>query len=227
MKNIYKDLYEKKDGPDLINSPRVHLMLEIVDKLDLKGKNILDFGCFDGTFLSRIKNRNNRFYGIDASDYAVRKAKKKNIAVKQFFFDDKAKIPFKDKFFDMIIAGEIIEHIYDTDYFLQELKRILKPCGYLLISTPNVASLGRRLWLLLGKNPIIELSPNDKESVGHIRYFTFETLKGLLEKYGLKISQERSDVLNLSGDGRIRSLLIPKFFPTIGQSIICLCQKNS
>ncbi len=227
MKNIYKDMYEIKGRPDLMDNSRIKVMLNIINNLDIKRKKILDIGCFDGTLLSLVNNRNNQFYGIDANDYAVRQARKKGIRVKQFFFDDVTKIPFADKFFDLVIAGEIIEHIYDTDFFLEELIRMLKPDGYLLISTPNIASLGRRILLLLGINPIIEISPNEIDSPGHIRYFTFKTLEGLLKKHGLKVLQTRSDVLNLSNDGKIKSLRIPKIFPTIGQSIICLCQKKA
>lgn len=226
-KNIYKRMYEVKGKPNLQESPRVRIMIDLLDDLNLKNKKILDFGCFDGTLLSLVNNRNNQFYGIDANDFAVKQARKKGIKVKQFFFDDVTKVPFADKFFNLIAAGEIIEHIYDTDFFLRELKRILKPGGYLLISTPNIASLGRRLLLLFGISPIIEISPNEIDSPGHIRYFTFKTLEGLLKKHGLSVLRTRSDVLNLSNDGRIKSLLIPKIFPSIGQSIICLCQKKS
>lgn len=220
-------MYEVKGRPDLTDNSRIKVMLNIINNLDIKRKKILDIGCFDGTLLSMIKNRNNQFYGIDANDYAVKQARKKGIRVKQFFFDDVTKVPFADKFFDLVVAGEIIEHIYDTDFFLEELKRMLIPDGYLLISTPNIASLGRRILLLLGINPIIEISPNEIDSPGHIRYFTFKTLERLLKKHGFEIILARSDVLNLSADGRIRSLHIPKIFPSIGQSIICLCQKKS
>src|SRR3989339_802639 len=115
------------------------------------------------------------FYGIEASDWGVRESRKGDIDVKQFFFDDKASLPYEDNFFDIVIAGEIIEHIFDTDLFLAEIRRVLKSGGKLLISTPNIASLGRRLLLFFGGNPIIELSPNEPDSSGHIRYFSFKT----------------------------------------------------
>lgn len=218
-------MYEIKGRPNLFESPRIKVMLDIINGMDLKNKKILDIGCFDGTFLSLIKNSNNDFYGIDASEYAIKEAKKKDIRVKKFYFDDKTKLPYKDNFFDLVNAGEVIEHIYDTDFFLKEIKRILKKDGYLSLSTPNIASMGRRLMLLVGISPIIEVSPNEIDSPGHIRYFTFKTLKWLLEKHTFKILIERSDVLNLTSNGTVRSLLIPKIFPTIGQSVICLCKK--
>lgn len=218
-------MYEVKGRPDLLNNPRIKVMIDMINKLDLRNRNILDIGCFDGTFLSLVKNRDNKFFGLDASNYAVKQSTKKGIKVKQFFFDNVTKMPYPSNSFDLIITGEIIEHIYDTDFFLEEIRRLLKKKGYLLLSTPNIASLGRRLMLLLGISPIIEVSPNEIDSPGHIRYFTFETLKGLLGKHGFKILVKRSDVLNLTSNGAVRSLIISKLFPTIGQSIIYLCQK--
>lgn len=225
MGNIYEKMYCA--GANIIkNNPRIKIMSGIINQLDLKNNDILDIGCHDGRLLSLIENKNNNFYGLDASDYAVEESSKKGIKVKKFYFDGKSEIPFSNNFFDLINAGDIIEHIYDTDFFLKEIRRLLKPNGYFLISTPNIASFGRRILLLFGINPFIETSPNEAESSGHIRYFTFKTLKRILKKHSFKIILERSDVLNLSNDGRFRCLLPPKLFLSLGQSIIYLCQQN-
>lgn len=227
MKNIYKNLYkDNASSGNLENSPRMKIMLGMANNLRLNNKNILDIGCHDGTFLSLLKNRENNFFGLEASDWGVEQARKKGIAVQQYFFDDKTSLPFKDNFFDLVVAGEIIEHIFDTDFFLEEIHRILKPEGKLLISTPNVASLGRRLLLLFGINPIIEISPNEPASSGHIRYFTFGSLKNLLEKHKFKIIAFQSDCVNFSENGKIKSGFLAKIFPKIGASIICLARKK-
>jgi SAM-dependent methyltransferase len=227
MKNIYKNLYDDdKNTLDLSRkNPRIKVMLEMIDGLNLNNKNILDIGCYDGAFLSLIKNRNNNFCGIEASDYGVRKCKEKNIDIKQFYFDDKSELPYADNYFDLVSAGEIIEHIYDTDFFLDEINRILKAGGKLLISTPNIASLGRRIFLFLGKDPIIEVSPNEPDSCGHIRYFTFKSLAFLLKKHNYKILKLQSDFLNFSKHGKVRSSFLVKIFPTLGTGVICLVKK--
>lgn len=226
MKNIYKEMYKNSKRLDLANNSRIQIMLNIIDDLNLNDRNILDIGCYDGTFLSLIKNRNNRFYGIEASDYGAKESTDKGINVEQFFFDDNTRFPFGNNFFDLIVAGEIIEHIYDTDFFLEEIYRLLKPDGKLLISTPNIASFGRRLMLLFGINPILEISPNEKNSSGHIRYFTFNTFEYLLRKHNFKNSKKQSDVVNFSISGSMKSKLLAKFFPSFGQSIIGLYEKN-
>ena len=226
MKNIYKNIYsDSANLGDLSENPRVRIMLSITDSLDLKAKNILDIGCYDGTFLSLIKNRNNSFFGIEASDWGVKKTQEKGINVKQFFFNDKNPLPFEDNFFDCIIAGEIIEHIYDTDFFLSEIRRVLKPEGKLLISTPNLASFGRRLLLFFGINPIIEISPNQDDSSGHIRYFTVKSLNQLLKKHHFKVVQYKSDHLNFSSKGSIKSSFLARIFPKLGTSIIVIYKK--
>lgn len=207
------------------NSLRIKAMAALINQLTPQENNILDIGCHDGTLLSIIENRNNKFYGLDASDWAVSESKKKDFDIRQFFFDDKTKLPFEEDFFDLIITGEIIEHIYDTDFFLEEIRRVLKPNGKLLISTPNIASLGRRLLLLFGINPLIELSPNNPESVGHIRYFTFKTLQKLLSKHRFKIASSQSDCINFSNNGKIKSALLAKLYPKLGASIIFLAKK--
>lgn len=225
-KNIYKNLYnDQKNLGDLSVNPRIRKMLSIIDQMDLKDKNILDIGCYDGTFLSLIKNRNNNFFGLEASDWGVEQSRKREVKVGQYFFDGKNKFPYEDNFFDVIVAGEVIEHIYDTDFFLAETYRILKSEGKLLLSTPNVASLGRRLLLLFGINPIIELSPNEPASSGHIRYFTFRTLRKLLEKHNFRTIFCGSDFVNFSKNGKIKLEFLAKLFSKLGTSIIFLAEK--
>ena len=89
MKNIYKRMYNNSNILELAKSQRIKIMLNLTDNLNLTNKNILDIGCYDGTLLSLIKNRDNSFYGIEASDYGVSKSLSKGIDIRHFFFDDK------------------------------------------------------------------------------------------------------------------------------------------
>lgn len=105
-------------------------------------------------------------------------------------------IPLKIKF-DTIIALELIEHIYNIDIFLRECYRLLKPGGILVISTPNVKYWVNRLWLLFG---------NDRwfDAVGmDYSFFSPESLKKLLEKYGFFVEEIKSvgrvKILNICG----------------------------
>lgn len=226
MKNIYNSLYQ---SPDILglhqHTPRLLTMLSLTKKLRLRNKKILDIGCYDGTFLNLFKNKTNKLYGLDASPQSIIRAKKNKILAKPYFFDDVSPMPYLNNSFELIIAGEIIEHIYDTDYFLSEINRLLKPGGHLLLSTPNIASLGRRIYLLLGISPLLEISPNYPNSCGHIRYFTKDSLKQLFSHHKFKQISFSSDIVNLGRSGHIYSQLLAKIFPSLGQSLISLYKK--
>ena len=136
-------------------------------------------------------------------------------------------MPFNDKSFDVVVASEIIEHIYDTDKLLQEFNRILKDNGFLVITTPNLASLARRLRLLVGISPQIDIGIineyGDDLSVGHIRYFTFNTLKKLLERNNFEAVLATSDYITFN---KFRSKKLAKILPTLGFSIVIKAQKT-
>jgi 2-polyprenyl-3-methyl-5-hydroxy-6-metoxy-1,4-benzoquinol methylase len=226
VKNIYQNLYsEEKNSGNLRESLRIKIMLSMADGLNLKEKNILDIGCHDGTFLSFVKNRENNFFGLEANEWGVKESQRKGINATKYFFNDADKLPYADNFFDVAVAGEIIEHIFDTDFFLEEIGRVLKPKGKIIMSTPNIASLGRRIFLLLGRDPMIEISPNEPESVGHIRYFTKKSLGRLLRKHNFKILEEKSDCVNFSRNGGMKSRFLSRIFPSLGGSIIVMAEK--
>ena len=121
-----------------------------------------------------------------------------------------------------------MKNIY-TNLYSQRKKLnfiLLKPQGFFVLNTPNLASLGRRLSLLFGLNPIIELSLNEKLSSGHIRYFIKKTLFDLLNKHKFEIIDFKADVVNFSLSGRWHSSLLAKLISTLGRSLIVKCQKK-
>jgi 2-polyprenyl-3-methyl-5-hydroxy-6-metoxy-1,4-benzoquinol methylase len=219
MTNIYANLFIKQSRKDL----KLAVMRQMIKP---KAKdNVLDIGCADNTFLQLIKKSQANLYGVDACTKAVKICLNKGLNVKKVYLQDNRKFPYKSNFFSYIIAGEIIEHIYDTDFFLKEIFSLLKKNGLLIISTPNLASLGRRLLLLLGKNPVIETGLIKNQTVGHIRYFVKSTLFVLLKRQGFKILEYKSDVVNFVPSGKIKSRLFAQLMPGLGRSIIVKCQK--
>jgi 2-polyprenyl-3-methyl-5-hydroxy-6-metoxy-1,4-benzoquinol methylase len=136
--------------------------------------------CLIPNFIKLLIKKNKEVEGIEISKKAVKIGQKKGLKIK--IADLHQSFPYNKNTFDTITAGEIIEHIYDTDFFLEEIKRVLKPNGFLILSTPNIATFGRRLMLLFGINPLIETSLD--QASGHIRYFTKKSLEDLLKKHG-------------------------------------------
>lgn len=167
---------------DKIYLYKIYKLLRGLEIKDRGSTKILEVGCADGSFLKILKDDGYDTYGIDVALKAVAKAQKYNINARQANVEKG--IPFDDNYFSVIIAAEVIEHLYDTDKFLKELYRAVKPGGWLLISTPNLASLKNRLRLLIGKYPQYSeyrLGPND---AGHIRNYTVSTLVSHLKSHG-------------------------------------------
>jgi len=151
-------------------------------KLNIKNTaqtKILDIGCADGSFANFLAHKGFNVYGIDISEEAIKKASVFGIKASQC--DIEQGLKFKDNYFDIIIASEIIEHLYDTDYFLEEIKRVTKKYGYLFISTPNLASLKNRVRLLFGRYPQYTEYRIGRNLAGHIRNYTPQVLKKQLK----------------------------------------------
>ncbi|MDP8261814.1 MAG: class I SAM-dependent methyltransferase [Candidatus Ancaeobacter aquaticus] len=198
----------------------------LLQKYLKKEYNVLDIGCGSGLLAASIKNNVNNVVGVDLSFSMLKHTLEKNIPCCLANIDG-IHLSFKDKCFDLVFAGEIIEHLYDTSFFLREIKRVLKESGILILTTPNLASLGRRLMLLVGKNPLIESSLDiDSENIpaGHIRYFVKSALEKLLIKSGFEIIKISSDEVILDMNGRIKSVLLAKLFPEIGRCLIVVCR---
>lgn len=179
---------------------------------------VLDIGCYDGSIGSLIIKNNNVVYGIEINKKAAEIANKKGLNVK--IQNIESHFDFEDNFFDVVVAGEIIEHVLDTDFFINEIKRVLKPKGFLVLSTPNTASLGRRILLLLGKNAYFEASFGypPKARAGHIRFFTKDLLLNFLNYKGFKIIKFESDAVNITQ--KVSSRLLADLIPTLGRSLI-------
>lgn len=145
---------------------------------------LLGIGIMAGKELLPLLEKGWECYGVEISD-AYKVAVERGI--KCVKYDVSKGIPFDDEFFDAVWAEEIIEHLLDTDYFLSEVRRVLKNRGVLILSTPNLASLINRVRLLFGLQPrYVQYS---SEGPGHVRYYTAKVLKGQLEKHGFKVEK--------------------------------------
>lgn len=182
------------------------------------GKRILDLGCLDGAIGQLLMENGNSVSGIDASKAAIPKAIERGIDAR--VGDLNKPIDFPDASFDVVVAGEIIEHVHNVDGFLDEIHRVLRPNGSLVLSTPNLASLPRRLLLLFNRNPHIETNFADSSAAGHIRYFVKHSLFDLLISHSFRIERLTSDAVNLSASGKLRLCRLADLFPSLGATLI-------
>ncbi len=107
------------------------------------GSKVLDVGANGGEFMEVLKrDRNCEVYGIDVSELCIEEAKKKGIEVIKANADQ---IPFPDQTFDVVYLNEVLIHVFDPEKVLREVKRVLKPGGFLLGSSPH-KNLEAQLW---------------------------------------------------------------------------------
>ena len=154
-KNIEKQRGAFDEYVANINYARYRKVNEILKRVP-RG-DILEIGCCGGEFLELLREKGWNVKGLEISKKAVQRAKNNKLDVK--VHDANKKIPFKDESFDVIFAGELIEHVFDDVEFLNDCYRLLKKEGKIIITTPNLLSLKNRVLMLFGLNPRYSLSP--------------------------------------------------------------------
>ncbi|MFX0201997.1 MAG: class I SAM-dependent methyltransferase [Candidatus Hodarchaeota archaeon] len=134
----------------------------------MKVKTVLDIGCGTGVGLDFLAKSADMVIGIDYSEesinYAIKNNNKNNL---MFRVMDCRNLKFNDGEFDLVTSFELIEHIYEHEQFYQEVKRVLKPNGIFICSTPNTKVF----------------SPKGKYLDFHVHEFTLSEFKTALEKY--------------------------------------------
>lgn len=178
-------------------------MLRLVES-NPKAK-LLDLGCYNGELTLQVaaKIGTKMIYGVELLPENACKCLDRGIAV--HCFDLNNKFPFPDGDFDVVFASQIIEHLHGTDTFLSEIHRIIRePNGYVVISTPNLASWHNILSLILAMQPypatvsdeicagICSLGSDqniDSSLTAHLRIFTLKALNQLLTYHGFHVEK--------------------------------------
>lgn len=153
-----------------------------------KNKKVLDIGCYDETAVKLkenngywlhklISNEAKKVIGIDSSEKIRSEIKTgpRSKIIKLNLYDINEAFSKNNKI-DIIVAGELIEHITDVTKFLQLLKK-LYPKKTLILTTPNATTLTNILLAIFNK----ESSHKD-----HIQVFSYKTLYALCIKNGFK-----------------------------------------
>src|SRR3989344_395300 len=104
---------------------------------DGKIGRLLDFGCGNGYFLGKLKNKVEGLYGCDPYGEPFEKKSVNFEDVKFEKINPHEPLPYPDCFFDVVTAIEVIEHVGDEKRVIRELYRILKNGGVLIITVPN------------------------------------------------------------------------------------------
>jgi len=181
-------------------------------------KKILDVGCNTGLLGEKLINEKKCIvYGVDYSHNAIALAKKK--LTNALVFDlEKEGVPYSNERFDIIIFGDVLEHLHNPGGALKKFKKLLSKDGIIIVSLPNVANINIRLDLLLGRWNYKPWGILDRT---HLKFFTLNTAKELVISNNYSILKIYSTpgfhFIILRGNGFLRKIaeIICKIYPKL------------
>ncbi len=166
-------------------APLVHnAVLDIISALQTKGK-VLDIPAGEGALAARLYEKG---FDVIAADFLPENFKPSFLDC--LFADMNKVLPFNDNTFDLVTCVEGIEHIENPSLLLREFARILKPSGYLILTTPNIHNVVSRLrFLLTGKFEKFgdRFLDEHKFCDIHISPINYDILIFLLKRAGLQV----------------------------------------
>lgn len=168
---------------------------------------ILDIGCGSGRISLEMIKKGYQVTGLDFSEEAVKKAQSKGVSAKQANLDDG--IPEPDNTFDIVWAGDIVEHVFDPIGLLRDSARVLKPGGIMLITIPSDVGLVSRIKMLFG----ISHQEQMYYSSGFYKHHTFFTprlIRFMLKKANMRL--EKFHKVLILGKNRYEASWLPSAF---------------
>ncbi|MGW0843146.1 class I SAM-dependent methyltransferase [Streptomyces sp. NPDC002787] len=198
-----RDFYEDPSVPVASGTPRslaqARMLAAALGPATRGTRTILDIGCGDGTAAATAAPLlpGHRIIGVDWSQDALRRARTRvPYAIRGELAD--GGLPFRSESADAVLFSEVIEHLVDPDSALDEIHRVLRPGGHLMLSTPNLAAWYNRALLLAGVQPVFsEVSLRGihgrpgTEVVGHLRLYTARALREFVAASGFEVVRLR------------------------------------
>ena len=144
------------------------------------GARVLDVGCGEGAFAGAIAAADAVVTGIDVAREPLRRAAERHPGLDlRLVTAEPPHWPLPDVAFDVVWAGEVLEHVADTAGWMSEVRRVLRSGGTLVMSTPDHGPLAR---LALGlSRPAFDRHFDPRSD--HLRFYTRHTLAVLLSEF--------------------------------------------
>jgi 2-polyprenyl-6-hydroxyphenyl methylase/3-demethylubiquinone-9 3-methyltransferase len=152
------------------------------------GERVLDVGCGEGLLASELARMGADVLGIDVAEEPLRRARERDPDLDLRLVESDGPWELPDAGFDVVWAGEVIEHVADTAAWLSEARRVLRSGGSLLLSTPAHGPL-TLLRVALSRRAFAE----HFDPLGdHLRFYARATLTALLEDFGFQEVEVRA-----------------------------------
>lgn len=141
QRRYWDERWRKHPAPNFFQSCRGAKLLELIGRLPLESPTILDYGCGTGWFAAELA-RIGHVVAVDLSEAAIEEAKRRYpgplyLAANVF------ELTLPEEHFDLVVSQEVIAHVVDPSDYLNRITRMLKPRGYLALTTANKIVMNR------------------------------------------------------------------------------------
>lgn len=193
IKKYYEEYWDRdtdvSEG-DVTTPERMRRLVATLQRHCRPGDPVLDLGCGAGPFTTAIQRAGFDAVGFDLAERAVAMARQNHPQCRFELLNPDGTIPAADASFAAVWNSEVIEHVLDVRAFLQEINRVLRPGGVLILTTPYHG---------LAKNLLVVCANFERhfdvEDV-HIRFFSKRALERTLGRTGF-------EPLSYGGVGRV------------------------
>lgn len=238
---IYRANREAFGIPNLVNQYMQYPYSQIRCEIALKLLNealtspetpmgaLIEFGPSSQSIINAASfanvNRHVIYADIEATPLSALRESQQNKNSSFILLDASRPLPFRDASLAAVVAGELIEHLFDPIALLKEAERILRPGGILVVTTPNTATLQDRVRFLFGGRPR-QLDRVDPHRL-HISHSTPSSLRRDLENTGFEQLSFKSNFVRWyfpSGHWK-ESRKLAQIFPNLGGVLIMSARK--
>ena len=153
--------------PERFAARRAFLLAHVAD-----GQSVLDLGCGDGAFAAALLDARCVVTMADVSGEALRRARTRARGAEAIELVESAPLPFAEDAFDVVWAGEVLEHVADVVGLLAEVRRVLRWGGTLLATTPWHGRV------------VVATDAHFDPRADHLRFFSARTLRAVLADAG-------------------------------------------
>ncbi|MFT3734248.1 MAG: methyltransferase domain-containing protein [Rhodocyclaceae bacterium] len=150
----------------------------------LAGLSVCDLPCGAGLFSQRLVEAGMQVTSVDIEAVEPFRAD----PARRILANANERLPFEDGQFDVMVSIEGIEHLENPTYFLRECARVVKPGGWIFLSTPNVDSLrSRRYAFVYGHHKFFHPKADGSKDSGHLLPVNMAFVRHAVGKIGLEV----------------------------------------
>lgn len=197
-------------------SGRRKIKIRIVSQLlgDIEGKTVLDIGIGEGFFSRLCLQKKAKTISLDFADPMIQYHKENNPDF-TLVQADAQYLPFKNESFDTVLALDVIEHLPSPPNFLNEVNRVLRKGGRLILTTPNTGNIIEETlkmpFRVLSKFLPIKMREKDVDHCTHMKEFSVRELRALLKTSNFKI--RKFDTFNENILYKVLDPIFSRIFP--------------